>query len=521
MEVIDLDLVPFREALAFQRETAGKRLRGEVPDALILARHPDVITIGRSGSRENVLCRDGKTEVLETDRGGDVTCHCPSQIVAYPIIDLKSRGRDVHGYLRKLEEVIMVFLKRYGIGSARLDGYTGVWVDGRKIASIGIGVRRWITCHGFAVNLDSDVSCFDKIVPCGIPGIRMTSLETLLGARVERAEAKANLVSSFSEVFEPAGRESVGVPGWIRKRISSGGVAGRTREILGGKGLNTVCQSARCPNINECFARGEATFMILGAVCTRNCRFCAVSTGVPSPPDPTEPRRVAEAVREMNLRQAVITSVTRDDLEDGGAGFFAETARAVRALNPRTRIEVLVPDFEGDDGPVRKVTDSCPDVFGHNVETVPSLYFKVRPRASYARSLRVLRRAKELALAGSRFLTKSGLMLGLGEESQEVVEVMNDLRKAGCDLLTLGQYLRPADHCLPVARYLPPGEFEELSEIGEKMGFAAVSAGVFVRSSYRSGEILAGLKASAARAGEGRGRQPLSGTTAERIAGRL
>jgi lipoic acid synthetase len=260
------------------------------------------------------------------------------------------------------------------------------------------------------------------------------------------------------------------------------------RNLLQRHGLNTVCQGALCPNQGECFGQGTATFLILGKTCTRNCTFCAIPTeDRPPAPDPDEARRIARASAELGLKHVVITSVTRDDLEDGGALHFAATVRALREINPGIIVEVLIPDFRGSAEALEKVMDSRPDILNHNLETVPRLYPEVRPQAVYSRSIELLRSAK--AMAPDKF-TKSGLMLGLGEEKDEVRRAMADLRDASCDLLTLGQYLRPSGKHHPVARYVTPDEFEELRLEGEKMGFKGVFSAPLVRSSFHAAEIF-------------------------------
>jgi lipoic acid synthetase len=249
-----------------------------------------------------------------------------------------------------------------------------------------------------------------------------------------------------------------------------------------GLDLHTVCEEARCPNLGECWSRGTATFMILGDVCTRACGFCAVRTGLPGrPPDPDEPRRVAEAVARMGLRHAVVTSVNRDDQPDGGAGIFADTIREIRALVPGCAVEVLVPDFKGRWDALRVVLDARPDVLNHNVETVPRLYRQARAGASFPRSLELLKRSKDEGL-----LTKSGVMVGLGEERSEVEETIRAIRGSGTDVLTVGQYLRPSPRHLPVARYYTPEDFEALRAFALALGFAHVESGPLVRSSYHA-----------------------------------
>jgi lipoic acid synthetase len=257
--------------------------------------------------------------------------------------------------------------------------------------------------------------------------------------------------------------------------------------------LHTVCESARCPNIGECWEQRTATFMILGDVCTRRCGFCAVPKGAPSPIDEEEPERVAAAVVELDLEYAVVTSVNRDDRRDGGAEIFARTIRAIRRVRPRCRVEVLVPDFQGSRAALQTVMEAGPDVLNHNIETVPRLYRQVRAGARYEQSLRLIATAHKL---GPSVATKSGMMLGLGEARDEIVSTMRDLVRHDCQILTLGQYLRPSLDHLPIARYVTPDEFSELKYEGERMGFAHVEAGPLVRSSYHAGKQLAAVGSS-------------------------
>ncbi len=256
--------------------------------------------------------------------------------------------------------------------------------------------------------------------------------------------------------------------------------------------LHSVCEEAHCPNLPDCFARGTVTFMLLGEVCTRACRFCNVATGLGRPVDPGEPRQVAASVRQLGLRHVVLTSVNRDDLEDQGSGQFAATIEAIRRSAPRTSIEVLTPDFRGEERCIDRVVAAAPEVYNHNLETVPRLYRQVRIGARYDRSLALLERVKSLSSA----LTKSGLMLGLGERFEEVVDVMRDLRASGVDCLTLGQYLRPTLRHLPVERYLEPEEFDALREEGEALGFLHVASGPLVRSSFHADDALEVLRAA-------------------------
>jgi lipoic acid synthetase len=276
------------------------------------------------------------------------------------------------------------------------------------------------------------------------------------------------------------------LPAWLKRKLPHGNGNFFTQELLRELRLETVCENARCPNRPECYARRTATFMILGNVCTRPCGFCAVSKGRPDDLEEDEPERVAEAAQRLGLRHVVITSVTRDDLPDGGADHFARCVVAVRRRTGAA-VEVLTPDFLGDLAAVDRVLEAAPEVYNHNMETVPRLYKKVRGRAAYQRSLDVLAHVKWRA---PQVVTKSGLMLGLGETTEELLEVLADLRAAGCDTLTLGQYLAPTLRHVPVARYVPPAEFDALAVLARSLGFHKVVAGPFVRSSYHADEMV-------------------------------
>jgi len=277
-------------------------------------------------------------------------------------------------------------------------------------------------------------------------------------------------------------------PVWLRRKLPDPETLGKMRSLLRRHGLHTVCEGALCPNQGECFGRGTATFLILGSTCTRSCTFCAIPTQErPPAPDPGEPERIARASRELGLKYVVVTSVTRDDLADGGAAHFASTVLALKLMNPEMTIEILIPDFQGSVQALRMVLESDPDILNHNLETVPRLYPKVRPQADYGRSLQLLKEVKEME---PEKVTKSGLMLGLGEERNEILQVMADLRSVSCDLLTLGQYLQPSGKHHPVVRFVPPEEFEDLRKVGEEMGFQAVFSAPLVRSSFHAAEVF-------------------------------
>jgi lipoyl synthase len=276
-------------------------------------------------------------------------------------------------------------------------------------------------------------------------------------------------------------------PQWLRKRLPPLQDLAKVRSILSQIQLHTVCEEARCPNLGECFSRGTATILILGRICTRNCGFCAVEHGIPLSPEEDEPEKVAEAVRQMGLQYVVLTSVTRDDLPDGGASQYAKAIRMIREVDPRIKIEVLIPDFRGDASSLRQVLEASPDVLNHNMETIHRLYPEVRPQADYGRSLDLLQRAKKEV---PHLTSKSGFMLGLGEEKMEVLHLLQDLRNIECDFVTIGQYLQPRPDRLPVKRYVPPEEFDEYKRTGEAMGFKGIAAGPFVRSSYHASQLF-------------------------------
>jgi lipoic acid synthetase len=285
----------------------------------------------------------------------------------------------------------------------------------------------------------------------------------------------------LAQVINPAGR----LPEWIRVRVREGEDFKQLKQLVREQRLHTVCEEARCPNIFDCWNRRTATFMILGDTCTRACRFCAVTSGRPLELDLGEPLRVADSVAQLGLRHAVITSVDRDDLRDGGAGIFARTIRAIRRRSPGTTVEVLTPDFQGDREAIRTVVEAAPDIFNHNTETVPRLYSRIRPKAVYANSLALLAYVKELA---PQMVTKSGVMVGLGETTDELLAVFKDMRAHQIDVLTVGQYLRPSAKHAPVERYYRPEEFVELKTAAMAMGFGHVESGALVRSSYHADE---------------------------------
>lgn len=512
-----LGRVPYREAHDLQRA-----LHVSEHDYLLLLEHPHVYTLGKRADPAHVLVPPATVgaELVRTDRGGDVTYHGPGQLVGYPIVTLEQSGagtRDVVEHVRGLEAVLIDALAALGVQAGRVEGYTGVWVGNAKIAAIGVRVARGRTMHGFALNVDPDLAMFGHIVPCGITDRGVTSLAAILGRRVEMRAVTDAVAAAFarhgarpavdrhdvawehSSTLElrraPIARER---PAWMKVRADLGPGYRELKRLVRGLDLHTVCEEAGCPNIYECWAQRTATFMILGDRCTRACGFCLVDTRRPLTVDDAEPERVADAVAHLGLRHAVITSVARDDLADGGASIFAATIRAIRRRTPGTTIEVLIPDCRGDDASLATILDAEPDVLNHNIETVARLQRTVRPSAGYARSLTVLARARAAGL-----VTKSGIMVGLGETGHEVRAALHDLRAVGVELVTIGQYLRPSARHLPVARWWTPAELDALGEHARGLGFVHVESGPLVRSSYhaRAGAAAARRHPVAARAG--------------------
>jgi lipoic acid synthetase len=485
IEIINWESIDYSEAFDIQRQMVAERIEGKAPDRLLMLSHPPVVTLGRSSGEgdlflpESMLAAKG-IQICRTDRGGKATYHGPGQLVVYPIMDVVPR--DIPLFVQRLLDVISSVLRDFGLEPELKEGNPGVWVHGGKIASIGISLKQWISYHGIAMNVSTDLSCFDMFSPCGMRGQKITSMEKELGTAPDMIAVKNRFEHHFRTVFNYRPRIIQRQPDWLklpaRKQANICSVDGLIRE----KGLETVCEQARCPNLGECFENGTATFMILGKHCTRDCTFCAVEKGRPIEPDMEEPIKVAQAVKKLALKYAVITSVTRDDLADGGAGQFGKTIRRIRETSPETKVEVLVPDFSGSERSVDCVCLETPDMFNHNVETVPRLYPRVRRLADYNRSLLVLERgAKTHSLQ-----TKSGLMLGLGETDDEIKAVLDDLLEAGCMHLTLGQYLAPTAGHIPVFRYVHPEEFRAWAVYGKEKGFKDVASGPLVRSSYHA-----------------------------------
>ncbi len=494
LEIEQLGLVPYQAAHTKQLDYVARlHVDAAAADTCLLLQHPPVFTIGRNGSPANILVSQEFLEqqgvaCIQIERGGEVTYHGPGQLICYPIINLRRSRLRVTEYVHILEDVMLAVLSAFGIDAGRDPRNHGVWCGDNKLGSVGIAIRHGISYHGLALNVGLDITPFSWINPCGMDNVSMGSMEQELQHSVNFKEVESQLIVELQRVFgdAPSQKKYCAKPKWLKQRLPKGAEYEKTRRRVKTAGLHTVCEEARCPNQFECFGKGVATFMLMGENCTRNCGFCAVvHTGV-VPLDPGEPLRIAGAVAELGLDYAVLTSVTRDDLADGGAAHFAGTIDTIRLHCPDTLIEVLIPDFQGDREALELLCEHCPSVLNHNLETVPYLYSTVRPQAQYLRSLELLQRVKERA-AG--IVTKSGLMLGLGESREELLQTMKDIRATGCDILTLGQYLQPSLKHLAVQRYVPPEEFAEIRESALELGFAAVASGPHVRSSYRAGEL--------------------------------
>jgi lipoic acid synthetase len=574
-----LGRVPYADAHALQ---SGLFRRGH-GSHLLLLEHPPVFTLGVRADLANVLVPPASVgaELVRTDRGGDVTYHGPGQLVGYPVLDVPGRRggglADTAAYVCGVEQLVIDVLADLGLpGAGRVDGLPGVWIDPdgaspRKICAIGVRLSRGRSMHGFALNVDPDLTMFDAIVPCGIADRGVTSMAAegvvvpmaaVVDAVVARAAARwgdgeverqdavwrtsEDDLSAFSRGLGPGevvvqtapspspaalapapaaattgapprpadgpapvpvalsgtavrlGRRlaQAGVadglaiatrkPAWLRAPVKIGPDLLRVRQTMRDLSLVTVCEEAGCPNLSECWADGTATFMINGERCTRACGFCLVDTRHPQPLAADEPERVAEAVARMGLRHAVVTAVARDDLADGGAGAFAATVGAIRRRSPGCAVEVLISDCKGDPASLQVVFDARPDVVNHNLETVLRLQRAVRPSASYARSLAVLARSRAAGLP-----TKSGLIVGMGETDDEVHGALADLAGVGVDIVTIGQYLRPTTHHLPVARWVQPATFERFAEVGRALGIGHVESSPLTRSSYHARQAAA------------------------------
>ena len=535
-----LGRLPYDEAWDLQKALwEGRVTERSTNDYLLLVEHPHTYTVGRNGDGSNLLIAEDDLEPIgavihHVDRGGDITYHGPGQLVGYPIFSVPRlpNGFDMVGHVRRIEEALIAALADLQVEAWAEPGRTGVWTAKGKVAAIGVRVSRGISMHGFSLNVEPSLDYFGKIVPCGISDRAVTSLQQILGRSISLEEVVDAVIPQFVRVFghptadvqlgafargarkEPyavdamvaagvfSGNSGTDVPitingllpdeptrpDWMRIRadISSDGYR-EIRRLMRSKELNTVCEEAGCPNIYECWSQGTGTLMLLGDKCTRACAFCDVQTGRPGEVDLEEPARAAEAVAAMGLRHAVVTSVNRDDLDDGGAGVFAETISQIRDLVPDCDVEVLIPDFKGDQTALETVMFAKPAVLNHNIETVLRLQRDVRTAANYGRSLALLARAKWI---NPDCTVKSGLIVGMGETEEEIISTLADLRAVGVDLVTIGQYLRPTPRHRRVDRYVHPDEFARYAMAGQRLGLSHVESGPLVRSSYHARESL-------------------------------
>ena len=548
-----LGRVPYCEALALQQAlfTHG------AGDHLLLLEHPHVFTHGpRADLATNLRVEPASVgaELVGVKRGGDVTYHGPGQLVGYPIVSVpNSLGAGDH--VCAIQRLVVGVLQDLGVADVGcLDDYPGVWVgvsgpNPRKICAIGVRLAHGRTMHGFALNVQTDLRYMrEYIVPCGIGDKPVTSLaeegvdvpmEYVVDLVATRAAAtwgdgsvdrqdvawkqRPEDLAPFSRgegpgaVVRSAGDHGVptlqraatrlaqaGVseglaiatrkPDWLRPKVVHDRDVLALKQTVRGHGLVTVCEEAGCPNLSECWKDRTATFMVLGERCTRACGFCLVDTRRPAPPAADEPARVAAAAVEMGLRHAVLTMVARDDLPDGGMGHVAACVTAIRDALPGTTVETLISDAHGDADALGVLFDVRPDVLNHNMETVARLQRAVRPSAGYARSLGVLAAAKAAGLT-----VKSGFMVGLGETPAEVEGLLADLAAVGADIVTVGQYLRPTSHHLPVARWVEPAEFAAWAATGEALGIGHVEASPLTRSSYHAREAAASVMPVAVR----------------------
>ena len=534
-----LGSLPYSEALILQ-----KGLKDSVSDEynpydyLLLLEHNNVITIGRTGDAKNLLFNRDELqkkgiEFFETDRGGDVTFHGKGQLIGYPIMRLQD-PKKVIPFVRSLEEIIIKTLNSFDIDAFSKEDDTGVWTPKGKIASIGIKVSKWTTYHGFSLNIFDKLEGFNLINPCGNKDEKISAVHTF-NKEISFDDVVNKITSTFVDEF---GYKDVGIqmsqftptqlkkhkkheidemldkgvfqknnnivpitikgllpdepqrPEWMKVKANLGKDYRDLKNLISEKKLNTVCEEASCPNIYECWSMGTATFMIMGDTCTRACGFCDVNTGKPCDLDDLEPLRVAESVQTMELTHAVITSVNRDDLPDGGSNFFANTIDEVKRLNPSTSVEVLIPDVKGDRRAIDNIIDASPEVLNHNLETVPRLQREIRTAASYGRSLSLLQYAKDSAFLGK---TKTGLIVGMGEEFEEVIAVLEDLSQINVDIVTIGQYLRPTAKHRPIHRYVEKEEFVKYKTIGESFGIPHIESGPLVRSSYHAKDSFASV----------------------------
>jgi len=507
LQIQDCRLADYRETLQLQHQLRDKRQKEHISDTVLIAEHHPVITLGarKTANKLVVSCNELNKkgiELVETRRGGGITAHNPGQLVFYPILNLQQLDLGLSEYVRKLEQIGIELLAQLSVSAQRKNGFPGLWLGDKKIASVGVRLSRTVTFHGMAINIQNDLSIFDLFVPCGLEGVEMTSVMKETGKRYSMEQVKRYLIRSLRHNlsnsnrirdtrYEPratshkrpaTSRVRRKLPPWLRRPLPAGKTYNRTKDILNSLGIETICTNANCPNTPDCWSRGTAAVLILGNICTRGCKFCSVATGKPEAADPSEPQRLTELVEQLALKYLVITSVTRDDLPDGGAGHFRNCINTIRDRCPDVKFEILTPDFRScQKQAIELLRDALPFVFAHNIETVASLYRLARAGADYQTSLNLLKLAKQNY---PNTTTKSSIMLGLGETDAEIEQVLKDLRSVGCDRITIGQYLKPSRNCLDVVEYIPPEKFDCWKHKAASLGFSRCLCEPFARSSY-------------------------------------
>ncbi len=492
INIIDCGLKDYKSVLTLQENAHNDLLQGRGKDTIFIVEHPLVITLGaRTGA--NKLTKDADAikqagiEIFQIRRGGGTTAHNPGQLVIYPIINLKKHSLGVSDYVHLLEKIGIEFLSELGVNACTKKGFPGLWIDDRKIASIGVQIKKWITFHGIAININNDLSIFDLIIPCGLENIKMTSAEKESGKKIDIDYAKNILKKILTKYFTGENKPETKrrLPQWLKRPLPTGEIYNWTNETIDRLGIETICTNANCPNKGECWSKGTATVLILGNICTRNCKFCSVKKGRGSrPPDKQEPQKIAELAKQLNLKYLVITSVTRDDLPAGGASHFRDCLNTVRKQNNDIKFELLVPDFKNCQIEALEILSAAlPFVFGHNLETVPRLYKTARSGADFQTSLKLLEMAKKTL---PDIQTKSAIMLGLGETDDEVEQVLKDLRNVDCGRIAIGQYLKPSKDSLDVVEYVHPEKFDYWAIRAKQLGFNWVLSSPFTRSSYNA-----------------------------------
>ena len=486
LRICDYKIARYHHILSLQHQLHEKRLKNQIPDTVLILEHYPVITLGARKSDNKLLADPAELgekgiDLVSIRRGGGVTAHNPGQLVFYPIINIKERDLGITEYVRKLEQIGIELLQHFGLNPERRKKLPGLWLDSKKIASIGVRVSKSITCHGMAINIKNNLEIFKNIIPCGIDGVEITSLRKETQKTYSMTRVKKTLAELLIKHFSTSAQTRK-LPPWLKRPLPAGEKYKKTEKILASLSIETICSNANCPNRGQCFQRGTATALILGNLCTRNCKFCSVASGKPAPPDPTEPDRLVQMAKKLQLKYLVITSVSRDDLPDGGAAHFRDCICKVRQKCPDIEFEILTPDFRScQSHAVEILAEALPFVFSHNIETVPSLYPITRPTADYQTSLNLLKLTKK---SYKKVQTKSFLMLGLGETDTQIEQALIDLRNVGCDRISIGQYLKPSKDSLDVVEYVTPEKFDYWKQKAQQLGFSWAMSSPFTRSSY-------------------------------------